>query len=71
MRLYDRLVTCAVDRRTREIYAVVESFANAISAIRRFQGRAADFQHYYEALLATYPRLSAFFAGKPAKVGRT
>lgn len=58
--LYERLVTRAVDGRKRESYAVAGSYARVIWAIRKLQGRAADFERYYQGLLATYPRLSAF-----------
>lgn len=60
VRLYERLVNRAVDGRKRESYAVAGSHAKVIWAIRKLQGRTADFEHYYQGLLAAYPRLSAF-----------
>jgi hypothetical protein len=60
VRLYERLVTRAVDGRKRESYAVAGSYAKVIWAIRKLQGRTADFERYYQGLLAAYPRLSAF-----------
>ncbi len=60
MRLYERLVTRAVDGRKRESYAVAASYAKVISAIRKHQGRMNDFETYYQSLFTTYPRLPAF-----------
>jgi len=60
VRLYERLLTRAVDGRTRERYAVAGSHAKVIRAIRKLQGRIHDFQAYYRSLFDTYPRLSAF-----------
>lgn len=60
VRLNERLVTRAVDGRKRESYAVAGSHAKVIRAIRKLQGRAGDFERYYQGLLAAYPRLSAF-----------
>lgn len=60
VRLYERLVTRAVNGRKRESYAVAGGNAKIIWAIRKLQGRTGDFERYYQSLLATYPRLSAF-----------
>lgn len=60
VRLYERLVTRAVDGRNRGSYAVAASYAKVIWAIRKLQGRTTDFERYYQSLLGTYPRLSAF-----------
>ncbi len=60
VRLYEHLVTRAVDGRKRESYAVAGSYAKVIWAIRKLQGRTGDFDTYYQRLFATYPRLPAF-----------
>lgn len=60
VRLYERLVTRAIDGRKRESYAVAASYTKVIWAIRKLQQRIADFERYYQGLLAAYPRLSAF-----------
>jgi hypothetical protein len=60
VRLYERLVTRAVDGRNRQSYAVAARYAKVIWAIRKLQGRAGEFERYYQGLLADYPRLSAF-----------
>lgn len=60
VRLYERLVTRAVDGRNRQSYAVAASYAKVIWALRKLQGRTGEFDRYYQGLLADYPRLSAF-----------
>lgn len=60
VRLYERLVTRAVDGRSRQSYVVAASYAKVIWAIRKLQGRTGEFERYYQGLLAEYPRLSAF-----------
>jgi hypothetical protein len=60
VRVYERLLTRAVDGRKRESYAVAGSYAKVIRAIRTLQGRTSDFEAYYRALFDTYPRLPAF-----------
>lgn len=59
VRLYEHLVTRAVDGRKRESYAVAGGYAKVISAIRRLQGRMVDFEAYYQSLFTTYPWLPA------------
>lgn len=59
VRLYERLVTRAIDGRKRETYAVAASYAKVIAAIHKLQGRMGDFETYYQSLFTTYPRLSA------------
>lgn len=60
VRVYERLLERAVAGRTRESYAVAGSYAKVIRAIRTLQGRARDFEAYYQALFDTYRRLPAF-----------
>lgn len=60
VRVYERLLTRAVDGRKRETYAVAGSYANIIRAIRKIQGRGSDFDVYYQSLFNAYPRLPAF-----------
>jgi tetratricopeptide (TPR) repeat protein len=59
VRLYERLITRAVDGRKRESYAIAAGYAKVIHAIRKLQGRTHDFQAYYQSLFDTYPRLPA------------
>jgi tetratricopeptide (TPR) repeat protein len=57
--LYERLVERAIGGRDRDHYAEAGAFCQVIQAIRRVQGREADFERYYEGLFVTYSRLSA------------
>ena len=59
VQLYERLVERAIDGRDRYYYASAGGFCKVIRAIRRVQGREADFQHYYQGLFTTYSRFSA------------
>jgi len=59
VRLYELLVEHAVGGRDRYHYAEAGAFCKVIRAIRRVQGREADFERYYEGLFATYSRLPA------------
>jgi hypothetical protein len=58
--LYERLVEQAVDGRDRYYYAKAGAICKLIRAIRRVQGREADFERYYQSLFVTYSRFPAF-----------
>jgi len=60
VQLYERLVERAIGGRSRDDYAEAGVFCKVIRAIRRVQGREAEFEHYYQGLFATYRRFSAF-----------
>ncbi len=59
VQLYERLVERAIGGRGRSHYAEAGAFCKIIRAIRRVQGREADFERYYRGLFATYSRYSA------------
>lgn len=59
VQLYERLVERAIGGRNRDHYAEAGGFCKVIRAIRRVQGREADFERYYQGLLSTYSRFSA------------
>ena len=59
VQLYERLVERAIGGRDRSHYAQAGAFCKVIRAIRRLQGREADFERYYRGLFATYSRYSA------------
>jgi len=59
VQLYERLVERAIGGRDRGYYAEAGAFCKVIQAIRRLQGREADFERYYQSLFATYSRFSA------------
>ena len=59
VQLYERLVERAIGGRDRSYYAEAGAFCKVIRAIRRVQGREADFERYYQGLFATYRRFSA------------
>jgi tetratricopeptide (TPR) repeat protein len=58
--LYEHLVERAAGGRNRASYATAASYCRMIRSVRRAQGREADFARYYQSVLATYGRLSAF-----------
>jgi uncharacterized Zn finger protein len=59
VQLYERLVERAIGGRDRYYYAEAGAFCQVIQAIRRLQGREADFERYYQGLFASYSRFSA------------
>ena len=59
VQLYERRVERAIGGRDRSHYAEAGAFCKVIRAIRRMQGREADFERYYQGLFATYRRFSA------------
>jgi tetratricopeptide (TPR) repeat protein len=59
VQLYERLVERAIGGRDRSYYAQAGAFCLVIRAIRRVQGREADFERYYQGLFTTYSRLPA------------
>ncbi len=59
VRLYERLIEGAIGAKGRGGYALVARYCAIIRSIRRLQGRPADFDRYYQGLLATYTRYSA------------
>ncbi|MBN1813573.1 MAG: hypothetical protein JXA14_17170 [Anaerolineae bacterium] len=59
VRLYERLVERAIGGRDRSAYAEAGALCQVIRAIRRRQGREADFERYYRGLFVTYSRLPA------------
>ena len=60
VRLYEHLVEGAIGAKGRGGYALAARYCTVIRSIRRLQGRPADFDRYYQGLLATYTRYSAF-----------
>nr|MBC8253541.1 hypothetical protein [Ardenticatenia bacterium] len=59
VQLYERLVERAIGGRDRSHYAEAGAFCKIVRAIRRLQGREADFERYYRGPFATYSRYSA------------
>jgi hypothetical protein len=59
VQLHERLVERAIGGRDRSYYAQAGAICKVIWAIRRQQGREADFERYYQGLLATYARFPA------------
>jgi hypothetical protein len=59
VKLYEQLVEGAIGGKKRESYAEAARRALMIRAIRRQQGREADFDRYYQELLSTYNRYPA------------
>ena len=59
VQLYERRVKRAIGGRDRDHYAEAGAFCQVIRAMRRVQGREADFERYYQGLFATYSRFSA------------
>jgi len=59
VQLYERRVKRAFGGKNRGAYAQAGAFCQVIQAIRRVQGREADFERYYQGLFATYSRYSA------------
>ena len=59
VQLYERLVERAIGGRDRSSYAEAGALCQVIRAIRRLQGREADFERYYQGLFVTYSRLPA------------
>jgi tetratricopeptide (TPR) repeat protein len=59
VQLYERRVERAIGGRDRDHYAEAGAFCKVIRAIRRVQGREADFERYYQDLFTTYSRFSA------------
>jgi len=58
-RLYEHLVEGAIGAKGRGGYTLAARYCTVIRSIRRVQGRPADFDRYYQGLLATYTRYSA------------
>ncbi len=59
VRLYERLVAVNCQGGGRPTYAQAGAYCTAIRAIRRLQGREAEFAAYYQGLFATYSRYPA------------
>jgi len=59
VQLYERLVDRAIRGRDRDYYAWAGAFCKVVRAIRRVQGREADFEQYYQSLFTTYSRYPA------------
>ena len=59
VRLYERLVERGIEGRSRPTYAEAAATCKVIQSIRRIQGREAEFDRYYQGLLAAYTRFAA------------
>ena len=59
VRLYERLVAVNCQGGGRPTYAQADVYCTVIRAIRRLQGREAEFAAFYQGLFATYSRYPA------------
>ena len=59
VQVYERLVESGIEGRSRPYYAQAAAFCKIIRSIRRAQGRVADFERYFQGLLAAYTRFAA------------
>ncbi len=54
--MYERLVARAADTKNPALYSDAAAYCKVIQAIRQRQGRAADFERYYQGLLDQHKR---------------
>ena len=59
VRLYERLVERFADGRNRATYELAGAACRVIRSLRRLQGRASEFERYYQELFVTYRRYPA------------
>jgi hypothetical protein len=59
VKLYERMVEQEVGGKDRDHYARTGAHCRVIRAIRRWQGREAAFDRYYQGLLVTHSRRPA------------
>ena len=59
VRLYERLVERFADGRNRATYELAGGACRVILSLRRLQGRASEFERYYQELFVTYRRYPA------------
>lgn len=59
VRLYERLVERFADGRNRATYELAGGACRVIRSLRRLEGRASEFERYYQELFVTYRRYPA------------
>jgi hypothetical protein len=59
VKLYEHMVELAIGGKDRDHYAQAGAHCQVIRAIRRWQGREAAFDRYYQGLLVTHSRRPA------------
>ena len=59
VRLYERKVERFADGRNRATYELAGDACRVIRSLRRLQGRASEFERYYQELFVTYRRYPA------------